>query len=282
MRLLNVSTLQLEKFEPDSIPRYVIASHRWSRGQEASFEDVKNVQNVEKSGYSKIVGLTQYVREHVPGIEWIWIDTCCIDDRHSQEVSEAINSMFRWYARAELCLAYLADVDTIEIEDFIQSEWFLRGWTLQELLAPKTVVFLSSQWHIIGHKRDVASSIEHSGMDIGRSLEKTISSVTKIPIAILQDYEQSKDLTVGEKQAWTSGRQTTREEDMYYCMFGIFDVAPGANYGEGLQSAKRRLMNAINEKSREDDLARQATTGASNHLGHPSTIQQTEERRTNS
>ncbi|KAK4501641.1 hypothetical protein PRZ48_007450 [Zasmidium cellare] len=264
MRLLNVSTLSLEKFDPDSIPRYVIASHRWTKGQEASFEDVKNVQNVDKSGYKKILGLAKYVREHLPDVEWLWIDTCCIDDRHSQEVSEAINSMFRWYSRAELCLAYLADVETTETEDFIQSEWFSRGWTLQELLAPKTVVFLSSRWEVIGHKRDEANTLGHLQLEMGRSLEKTIASVTKIPVAILKDYELSKGLSVDVKQAWTSGRRTTREEDMYYCMFGIFDVAPGANYGEGLQSAKRRLMNAINERSREDDVARQARAGAAN------------------
>lgn len=262
MRLLNVHTLRLEKFDPGTVPSYAIASHRWTRGQEASFEDFHRTEVVETSGYRKVAGFAEFIKAHIPHIKWLWIDTCCIDDGRSQEVSEAVNSMFRWYSEAAVCLAYLADVHTLDVEDFIQSEWFTRGWTLQELLAPSTVLFLSSDWRVLGHKGQGAAFSE-ALLDPGRSLERAVSSITKIPVSILKDYGESRGLTVDEKLAWTLGRKTTREEDTSYCLFGLLDVAIGANYGEGGQKARRRLLKEISESQREISQSPPTTTGAS-------------------
>lgn len=80
------------------------------------------------------------------GLSHSWVDTCCIDKSSSAELSEAINSMFRSYRDATKCYVYLADVPTLPTEPpwesaFRDSRWFTRGWTLQELIAPRTIEF---------------------------------------------------------------------------------------------------------------------------------------------
>ncbi|EGP86797.1 uncharacterized protein MYCGRDRAFT_60039, partial [Zymoseptoria tritici IPO323] len=208
MRLLNVHTLAFHSFHSASTPRYAIASHRWVAGTEAAIKDVEKQRNTESLGYQKVLRFLRYVREHVPGVEWLWIDTCCIDQKSSQEVSEAVNSMLKYYSRAAVCLAYLRDVSHCSLEAFETSEWFTRGWTLQELLAPSLVIFLSNDWN-------------------------------------------SKTLSLEQKFTWMEGRTTTREEDMSYCLFGIFEIAIGSNYGEGLENARKRLLKAVTEAAAE-------------------------------
>lgn len=96
-------------------------------------------------------------------MQWVWIDTCCIDKRSSTELSEAVNSMYQWYSCAEECYAYLFDVQQPQPIDrssaadlipemFEHSSWFARGWTLQELIAPSHVIFLFANWQVIGCK----------------------------------------------------------------------------------------------------------------------------------
>ena len=125
IRLLNVESLELEEFDDDRIPPYVIASHRWTE-DEATFKDLQEKKNTQKSGYAKIVGFASYVKKHIPCIKWLWNDTCCIDKSGTTELSYSLNSMFKWYRNAELCIAYLADVD--DQSDFTHSVWFERGW----------------------------------------------------------------------------------------------------------------------------------------------------------
>ena len=101
-------------------------------------------------------------REH--GYRYIWIDSCCIDKTSSSELSEAINSMYAWYERAHVCYAYLANVPPDEDprkdgSAFRRSRWFTRGWTLQELLAPKNLVFLSMDWARLGTKDELTQLV---------------------------------------------------------------------------------------------------------------------------
>lgn len=253
MRLLNVHTLELKDFLSDA-PHYVVASHRWTLGSEATIQDVKNKENTDKSGYQKIEGFARYTREHIDNIDWIWIDTCCVNQDSSQEVTEAVNSMFRWYSEAELCLAYLADVVSAENKDeFKNSSWFRRGWTLQELLAPSLVVFLSQGWDLIGHKGRHGwrkSAIwDHDCL----SLEPDIASITRIPELVLRDYENSKGLSTEDKLAWIGARETTREEDLSYSLLGIFNVAMPVIYGEGADSARQRLLRKIFKTTQQGD-----------------------------
>ncbi|KAI5357718.1 Putative NACHT nucleoside triphosphatase, heterokaryon incompatibility [Septoria linicola] len=250
MRLLNVHTLELEDFLHD-VPHYVVASHRWALGDEATTQDVKNKRNMHKSGYQKVAGFARYVRERIDNIDWIWIDTCCVNQDSSQEVTEAVNSMFRWYTEAELCIAYLIDVvNADDKSEFRNSNWFQRGWTLQELLAPSLVIFVSQRWELIGHKGKHGWRIWDGDCV---SLEPDIASITKIPEPVLRNYDDCKGLTTEEKLAWIGARETTREEDLSYCLLGIFNVAMPVIYGEGADSARQRLLRKIFKFSQQRD-----------------------------
>ena len=243
MRLLNVHTFEFSKNLPDKIPRYAIASHRWFGDAEASFKDVLKKRNTDMDGYKKVKGFAEYVKVHLPHVEWLWIDTCCINQKHGPELSEAINSMFKWYSNAEVCLAYLVDVQTVDdLESFKRSEWFRRGWTLPELLAPWTVVFLTKWWKVIGHKGRAGRG--KSGIELcsGPSLAASIVATSGLPERVLNDFEQSRGLTIEERLNWITGRESTKEEDKWYCLLGIFGVSMRITYGEGAVHAKERLL----------------------------------------
>ena len=251
MRLLNVYTLEFSEDFPIAIAKYVIASHRWIRNAEATLEEVRDKRDTEKIGHKKIKRFAEYVKVYVPHVEWIWIDTCCINKTSDAEVSEAINSMYKWYHNAEVCLAYLADVKTSsDLKGFMQSEWFRRGWTLQELLAPRTVVFLTEGWEVIGHKGGTGRGKSGIELHSGPLLNPSVTAVTGVPESVLNDFGQSRDYTVEEKLEWAVGRLTTREEDMSYCLLGMFDLTMAVRYREGGKKARERLVAKIKKASR--------------------------------
>ena len=140
MRLLHVDTRDLHTFYDENIPPYAILSHTWDQTEpEVTYEDMKNPDHVHMARYDKIEQTCQLAR--ATHLKWVWIDTCCIDKSSSAELSEAINSMFRWYQKAVVCYAHLEDVKLDGFEEeptmtFALCRWFSRGWTLQELLAP--------------------------------------------------------------------------------------------------------------------------------------------------
>lgn len=170
MRLINVHTLEMREFVAD-IPEYIILSHRWT-DDEIDFKDFKKGRRTDSTGYAKVQAFCNFVklsREYVgegyfvPEADWIWIDTCCIDKRSSAELSEAINSMYNWYANTKCCVVYLNDVGCSVDEHGVlseeaygqieRSEWFTRGWTLQELLAPYSICFCNDHWLHVGELR---------------------------------------------------------------------------------------------------------------------------------
>lgn len=169
-------------------------------------------------------------REKKQGHGHLWIDTCCIDKANSTELSEAINSMFRWYAEAEICYAYLSDVPGDDHvahrhSKFRASQWFSRGWTLQELLAPKEVHFYSMDWKFLGSKTD---------------LKELISSITGIPVEVLVGGKcQAPTRSIGEIFSWASRRNTTLPEDMAYSLLGLLDINLPLIYGEGTAAFMR-------------------------------------------
>jgi hypothetical protein len=171
---------------------------------------------------------------------YLWIDTCCIDKSSSAELSEAINSMYRWYEESNVCYAYLEDVeedyqdaseDPVEdtnndpikrlngkVEKKIRkSRWFTRGWTLQELIAPSQISFFGKNWSFPGEKYNDSCQPE-------RNLVKLLSSITTIPEAVLADPSQRSSCSVARKMSWAARRKTTREEDMAYSLLGLFEV----------------------------------------------------------
>ncbi|WYZ44470.1 hypothetical protein EsH8_VII_000906 [Colletotrichum jinshuiense] len=232
MRLLDTTTLQPKEFFEDQIPLYAILSHTWG-DDEVLFHDLPGGPTL-TAGWAKVTPACGLAREL--GFSWIWIDTCCIDKSSSSELSEAINSMFRWYQKAALCIAYLADVASHPkptSEDcaaaLARSRWFSRGWTLQELLAPVYLTFYSAEWQKLG-SRSVYSD--------------AIAQATKIEAKYLYGSQRLANASVAERMSWAAKRQTTRVEDLAYCLLGIFDVNMPLIYGEGTK-AFRRLQEAI-------------------------------------
>lgn len=234
MRLLTTKTLQIREFHSD-IPSYAILSHTWVVGEEVTFEDMVVSDREEtqtKAGYKKILQCcSQAVSDKW---EFIWVDTCCIDKRSSAELSEAINSMYRWYADAKVCYAYLPDVEDRDHpeSEFANSRWFTRGWTLQELVAPSDVVFFGGEeWFRIGTKAN---------------LRDAISQITKIDASILRCSQDVFKASIAQRMSWASTRKTTRKEDLAYSLLGIFGVNMPLLYGEGDNAFVRLQLELLN------------------------------------
>ena len=236
MRLLNTKTLEFDEFFESEIPKYLILSHRW-QGKETTlqaFEASKRLPLSECTpGVAKIRKLCEMAV--AADYEWCWADTCCIDKTSSSELTEAINSMWTWYAEADACYVYMPDVkksDDTELETMLgRSTWFTRGWTLQEMLAPKRQQFFDGGWSLIGSRDDL-------------DLEKALSSITGIDSKFFGNLEMIMSASICERFRWVSLRSTSRSEDLSYCMLGIFGVNMPLLYGEG-HRAFLRLQSEI-------------------------------------
>ncbi|KAI0098422.1 heterokaryon incompatibility protein-domain-containing protein [Daldinia grandis] len=258
MRLLNTHTLKVVEFTQER-PRYAILSHMWEY-DEVLFQDIKHGFASSKHGYAKVTGCCHQATKD--GYEWIWIDTCCIDKSSSAELSEAINSMYTWYAESDVCYVYLSDVRSVNAEgfrvilraaessrtgtdisipeidpqlapeastnqflyEFKSSRWLRRGWTLQELIAPRYIEFYNHDWAELGTKA---------------TLRAIITEATGIDEGVLLGYTALSDITVALKMSWAANRVTTRQEDMAYCLMGIFNINMPLLYGEGTKAFKR-------------------------------------------
>ncbi|KAK1707380.1 heterokaryon incompatibility protein-domain-containing protein, partial [Colletotrichum lupini] len=224
MHLINTATLELEEFfDRARTPPYAILSHTWEDG-EVSFQEWDHLETrKEKKGFLKIESFCQLASQD--GYTHAWVDTNCIDKRSSAELSEAINSMFAWYQEAAFCYVYLADVsfpDTtiwsdLEIQ-LLNSKWFTRGWTLQELIAPRRILFYDQDWRFIGGKH---------------SLVDAIYKATGINKECLLGHASPSDFSVAAIMSWAASRVTTRLEDQAYCLLGLFGVNMPLLYGEG-------------------------------------------------
>ena len=238
MWLLSTNGLQLVHFHsPDVVPGgYAILSHVW-QGAEQSFSDIQLLISQNSSLRDPFVSVkikeTCYIAFN-HGYDWVWIDTCCIDKSSSAELSEAINSMFEWYSKAQVCYAYLHDVPhSCHIHapnsSFRKSKWFTRGWTLQELIAPRYLIFLSSDWLPLGTKSALADLVQDiSGVDVD----------------VLTFTRDVTNVSVARRMSWASRRFTTRLEDEAYSLMGIFAINMTTMYGEGA-GAFRRLQEEI-------------------------------------
>jgi hypothetical protein len=244
MRLLKLNDdgcFSLLWFPEDKIPPYAILSHTWGRGEddEVTFKDLINRTGENKGGFQKLRFCGSQAKDD--DLHYFWVDTCYIDKSDTNELTTAINSMFRWYQNAERCYVYLSDVSVrsrdgrfvhTEWESaFRNSRWFIRGWTLQELLAPKVVDFYSRDHIRLGDKH---------------SLGQQIVGITGIAIEALRGQSLSQ-FSIEERFSWTEKRQTTMEEDQAYCLLGIFGVFLPLIYGEGQSNALRRLRKEIKE-----------------------------------
>ncbi|CAF3580719.1 unnamed protein product, partial [Fusarium graminearum] len=249
MRLINTQTLQLEFYHGGS-RRYAILSHVWGN-DEVTFQDMTSVdpaEALELDRYSKLRESCKLARSLK--LDYLWIDTCCIDKSSSAELSEAINSMFRWYAESTICLAFLQDVPPSESEEekkraFRGSRWFSRGWTLQELIAPGKVIFYGQDWKPLGNRSELKDYIK-----LVTGISEELLDSTHHMMEIKQ--RQLGQYSIAEKMYWAAGRETTRPEDIAYCLLGIFDINMPLLYGEGQIKAFKRLQEEI-IKSTDDE-----------------------------
>ena len=264
MRLINVKAfLEREKlmsqrknvdrrtkvleFCDDEATKYAILSHRWVDPTEVNYEEMVDLAKIDveerdeirwRLGYKKIVDTCE--KAQTDGYEWVWVDTCCIDKRSSAELSEAINSMYRWYANSKVCYAYLHDVHgpSIPTEEDDKKypksngwpEWFSRGWTLQEMIAPRSVQFFNANWECIGDKDMFAP---------------TLSQITRVPEHILKEGLFGNRPCVAQIMSWAAKRTTTRVEDRAYSLMGLLDVNMPMLYGEGKKAFYRLQLEII-------------------------------------
>ncbi|KAH8660372.1 heterokaryon incompatibility protein-domain-containing protein [Xylariales sp. PMI_506] len=246
MRLLEATTLALVNFT-DPVPvQYAILSHTWEQ-DEVTFQDIGDLELARtRCGFAKIAAACRETLSN--GLHYLWVDTCCIDKTSSAELTEAINSMFAWYQGAKICFAYLSDLPpcTYSQDAFAQCRWFSRGWTLQELIAPRDLRFYGSQWDYIGDKSE---------------LRDWLFDLTKIEYSVLRGWTPLHEVSIARRMSWAARRETTRVEDMAYCLLGIFDVNMPMLYGEG-QKAFFRLQEELLRRSTELSLfAWQAVDG---------------------
>lgn len=265
MRLLNVHNLSLRDFNETNTPEYAILSHTWQEGEEISFADMEALRPeiMHRTGYHKIERCAKEIARL--GYHWVWIDTCCIDKSSSAELSEAINSMFAYYRDAAVCLAYLNDVQLdygakhasmayqlpaqtlharakhngaqLLFTHMKSSRWFTRGWTLQELIAPDNLMFYARDWTYICDKNFVLDDL---------------SQLTNISTDILGGLDPSS-ASIAQRMSWAAHRQTTRTEDLAYCLLGIFAINMPLLYGEG-HRAFTRLQEEIIKSSTDQSL----------------------------
>jgi len=272
MRLIDTVTLALKEYiNVRDCPKYAILSHRWLNDEityqeyleyleylnswdEASVAWVRKTESIQKIRMACNLASGR-------GQDYIWIDTCCIDKSSSAELSEAINSMFAWYRAAEVCYVYMYDVqpgynvpEMLEIArtgdldrisapgqaaPFHKSEWFTRGWTLQELIVPSKVEFFAHDWSPIGHRSEMALIINKA------------CGVDAYALAPGVDLNW---VSVARKMHWASRRTTARDEDLAYCLLGLFDVNMPLMYGEGGVRAFLRLQEEIAKRSNDQSI----------------------------
>ncbi|KAF5026124.1 hypothetical protein F66182_1772 [Fusarium sp. NRRL 66182] len=254
MRFVNTKTLQLESLG-DGPEKYAILSHTWGN-DEVLFSDIQSptrmdeIRKANGEGYRKISQSCE--RASSRGFDYIWIDTCCIDKSSSAELSEAVNSMFRWYSNAAACYAYLSDVFLHAPRAGLaaglkQSRWFTRGWTLQELLAPNEVEFFDHNWSPLGERHTLATTIsEITGIDESFLLKPDSKKDRKISTKLQRE-------NVATRMSWMAHRETSRVEDMAYSLLGIFGINMPILYGEGTR-AFLRLQEELLKKSQDQSI----------------------------
>ncbi|KAJ9161556.1 HET-domain-containing protein [Coniochaeta hoffmannii] len=250
MWLINTKTEKIQFVADPELHQYAILSHTWRRDGEPTFQDYKDYKNSQATSTSpsarRTVAAGRVIKDErfakvretcrlarARNIPFVWVDNVCIDKSSSAELTEAINSMFRWYKNAAVCFAYLADLPAGPKKNLQQAlslcHWFTRGWTLQELVASRVVEFYDEAWNLRGDKHELC---------------ELVSSITRIDEDVLRDSSLLRNIPVARRMSWASTRQCTRVEDVAYSLLGIFDIHMPLIYGEG-DKAFIRLQEAI-------------------------------------
>lgn len=243
MRLLKTVGLTFDDKAFSRNVKYAILSHRWEDG-EVSYDDMPSPAAHTMKGYAKIREFCAIAR--LKGYEYAWVDTCCINKKDFTEFNEAINSMFSWYRKSDLCMVYLSDfLNQREMNrespksQLSRSKWFTRGWTLQELIAPARVEFFDAQWRYFGNKRNLAS---------------IISYITGISEALLNGQRELRSYSCAQKMSWAAQRETSKPEDRAYSLLGLFDITLPMIYDGDGAHAFRRLQEEIIKNSTDQSI----------------------------
>lgn len=265
-RLVNARTHALETFS-SRVPPYAILSHTWG-SEEVSLQEWQAGTKTDCEGYHKVLGTCE--RAVLDGLDYVWVDTCCIDKTNHVELSEAINSMFKWYQDAEVCYVLLSDLEVHlhpveqsedetedsndthsmsdnETKEFQRSRYFTRGWTLQEMLAARTVLFFAADGTHLGDLRRLA---------------EIVSDATGIDVALLSGVKSLDDFTIPQKISWASNRKTTKVEDRTYSLLGLLNVSLDLRYGDGEQEFIRLQKEVLKQAHGIHVLAWMGTDGS--------------------
>ncbi|KAG0697427.1 hypothetical protein DFH29DRAFT_151056 [Suillus ampliporus] len=234
--------------------RYAIFSHRWLSEGEVTYQEMTQSIQPRGPGFEKLQSFCAAASRH--RLAFAWSDTCCIDKTSSSELDESLRSMFKWYRNSSICIAYLAQ--TVSVADLEKDLWFTRGWTLQELLAPKQLKFFGAGWMPLT-MQDNDKADYH--------VIKMIEKITSISSRELNDFVPGSH-DVAKRMTWAANRKTTRGEDMAYSLMGIFNVVLPIAYGEGSERAFFRLVETIIQTS--DDLQIFNWAGRPAVTNHPS------------
>ncbi|KAH9912920.1 heterokaryon incompatibility protein-domain-containing protein, partial [Epithele typhae] len=245
MWLLGTARANLVFFpQPEDVCEgYAILSHTWLKADgEDTFQKVRKLNAESNSTFPPEDQLQSFLKlAERYGHEYAWVDTCCINKESSAELSEGINSMFRYYALSAICYVYLSDVeysDKMWRTEFHGSRWHSRGWTLQELIASRVLVFYSKEWTCLGTKYELAERLEWA---------------TGILAAVLRFKSPFTDASIATRISWAAHRETTRPEDAAYSLFGLFGVNMPTLYGEG-RLAFCRLLMEISKTSQDPSI----------------------------
>lgn len=265
MWLIDTSTLTLTFHANTPSKSYIILSHTWGDG-EVTFQDLhqhrhhdgghRQLAKFKKTGFAKIQAVCSLAQAR--GFAYAWVDTCCIDKTSSAELTENINAMYRYYASSAFCFAYLCDLPPLTedqkreevnwwsdydrytngydhfaapstAETLRDCRWFSRGWTLQELIAPRYVEFYDADWDFRG-SRD--------------NWKGTLAEITGVNLSVLSHERSLDTVPVATRLSWAARRETSRQEDAAYCLLGLFGVYMPLIYGEG-DNAFLRLQEEI-------------------------------------
>ncbi|KAG0702646.1 hypothetical protein DFH29DRAFT_492133 [Suillus ampliporus] len=217
---------------------WVMLSHRWE-SKEPLLHDVQGQVVYKLDPVGTVVKLQKF-RELArdAGYHWAWSDTCCIDQKDNAEVQRSVNSMFIWYRNSALTIVYLSDVPPSSKSGALaNSAWNTRGWTVQEFLAPRIIIFYQANWTLYLSDR---STYHKESVTIMKELEDSTGIDAKSLVAFRPGMTDAR-----QKLQWASSRVTTFQEDIAYSLFGIFGIHLPVIYGETKQNALGRLLQEI-------------------------------------
>ncbi|KAJ5279981.1 Heterokaryon incompatibility [Penicillium angulare] len=261
---------------PKGERQYAILSHTWRQNyrepsmpgslpksrtgiSEVQYEDMQGLHHhrdqVKPHGWRKVKDFCRFAASRNPPHKYVWMDTCCINKRNHTEMTKSIQSMYEFYEQATVCYAYLYGVDTGNMNwhgAFMSQRWFTRGWTLQELLAPKTLIYVDMKWREIGN----AATMEAPG-----ALQDVLANPSRQTQEIVTGSRPVLSNDMATQLAWAARRQLSRVEDQAYSLLGLLRIKIDINYGEGNNAFLRLQMALIQEYRDISILAWYTNTG---------------------